>query len=185
MESSRAILLRKTRLTETSLILSWLSEREGRVKTVAKGALRPGSPWRGKLDIFFLCDMARGISKRSDLHPLRDVALLNAFPGLRTEYSRLQCAAYFVGLTEHSTEPGHAVPEIFDLLLRALHHLDKHNPNRRTVDFFEKELARTLGIHDGIPTSAPAGPLLLGGHSRLSKARTELMAAIAPTESGQ
>ena len=47
------LILRTRRLTETSLIVHWLTAEEGRVATVAKGALRPKSPFRGKLDLCY------------------------------------------------------------------------------------------------------------------------------------
>ena len=38
METTSALLLRKIKLSETSLILTWFSSAHGRIKTVAKGA---------------------------------------------------------------------------------------------------------------------------------------------------
>ena len=40
----------------------------------------------------------------------------------------------------------HPVPELFELLSRALGYLEAAKPNRRAMVHFEKELARLLGI---------------------------------------
>ena len=40
METTPAILLRKIKLTESSLIVTWFTEAHGKLKTVAKGARR-------------------------------------------------------------------------------------------------------------------------------------------------
>ena len=47
MEQTPAILLRKTPWSETSLIAVWLTERFGAVRTVARGARKPKSAFRG------------------------------------------------------------------------------------------------------------------------------------------
>src|SRR6266436_6135760 len=52
METTNAILLRKRKLSDTSLIISWCTESLGCVETVAKGARRPKSVFAGRLDLF-------------------------------------------------------------------------------------------------------------------------------------
>ena len=74
--------------------------------------------------------------------------LRNPFEGLRKDYVRVELAAYFVELLDLLTEPEHPVPELFDLLLRALGYLESATPERRALLHFEKELARLLGIGD-------------------------------------
>ena len=43
MESGRGTIIRLTKLTDTSLIVHWMSEEAGLIKTVAKGARRAKS----------------------------------------------------------------------------------------------------------------------------------------------
>jgi DNA repair protein RecO (recombination protein O) len=147
LNSTAAILLRRTRLSDTSWIVTWLTEAHGRLKTVAKGARRPRSPFAGKLDLFFLEEISYAPSRRSDLHTLREVVLVQPFDGLRADFLRTQLAAYFIELIELVTEPEHPVPELFDLLLRALRYLDQAQPALRALLHFEGELVRLLGIH--------------------------------------
>jgi len=148
MESTAALLLRRTKFSDTSLIITWLTRDHGKIKTIAKGALRPKSPFAGTLDLFFETEIAFVRSSRSEIHTLRETALRNPFEGLRKEYARVELAAYFVELLELLTEPEHPVPELFDLLHRALAYLEGAVPERRVLLHFENELARLLGIHD-------------------------------------
>ena len=127
--------------------MTWLTQAHGRLKTVAKGARRPRSAFAGKLDLFFLEEISFVQSHRSDLHALREVVLVQPFEGLRADFLRTQLAAYFVELIELVTEPEHPVPELFDLLQRALAYLDKGGANLRALLHFEGELVRLLGIH--------------------------------------
>src|SRR5580658_6587097 len=126
LETTRAILLRKIKLTESSLIVSWFTEAHGRIKTVAKGARQPKSRFAGVLDLFFDCDIQFARSRKSELHILREVVLRNPREGLRLDYTRVALAAYFVELIELVTEPDHPSPELFDLLKRGLGFLNAH-----------------------------------------------------------
>ncbi|MFZ0915894.1 MAG: DNA repair protein RecO [Candidatus Udaeobacter sp.] len=147
MESTAAILLRKRKLSDTSLIVSWCTESFGCIQTVAKGARRPKSPFAGKLDLFFEAEISIVKSRKSDLHTLTEVVLKNPFAGIRSNYVRTQTAAYFVELIEICTERDHREPELFILLRRAFGYLDVNDPTERAVSHFETELARIAGVH--------------------------------------
>ena len=180
MPSTAAILLRKRKFSDTSLIVSWCTQSLGCIQTIAKGARRTKSPFSGKLDLFFEADIAIAPSRKSDLHTLTEVALRNPFPGIRQNYRRTQTAAYFVELIEICTERDHHEPELFELLQRAFGYLDAKEPNLRVVSHFEAELARITGVHDAkILKSNPAFALgnLFG---KLPMSRTPLLKALAP-----
>jgi DNA repair protein RecO (recombination protein O) len=147
MESTAALLLRRTKFSDTSLVVTWLTCDFGKLKTMARGALRPKSPFAGGIDLFFETEIAFVRSRRSEIHTLREVTLRNSFEGLRRDYSRVEMASYFVELMELMTEPEQPVPELFDLLCRAFKYLENAIPNRRALLHFESELARLLGIH--------------------------------------
>ena len=148
VESTEAILLRKRKFSDTSLIVSWCTESFGCVQTIAKGARRPKSPFAGKLDLFFEAEISIVRSRKSDLHTLAEVVLKNPFAGIRSNYLRTQTAAYFVELIEICTERDHREPELFGLLRRAFGYLDANDPTARAVAHFETELARIAGVHD-------------------------------------
>ena len=158
LNSTSAILLRRTRLSDTSWIVTWLTQSNGRLKTAAKGARRPRSPFAGKLDLFFLEEISYTASRKSDLHALREVVLVEPFIGLRADFLRTELAAYFVELIELVTEAEHPAPELFDLLLRAFRYLDTGEPTLRALLHFESELVRLLGIH-GQPGVTPAAAI--------------------------
>ena len=156
MQTTAAILLRKRRFSDTSLIVSWFTESLGCIQTIAKGARRAKSPFAGKLDLFFEADIQVALSRKSDLHTLTEVVLRNPFPGIRTAHLRTQTASYFVELIELCTERDHCEPELFELLRRAFGYLDANDPDERALKFFEAELARITGIHHSAVKREPA-----------------------------
>lgn len=146
VQPTLAILVRRTRLTDTSLIVHWFTQDHGLLKTVAKGARRPTSPFAGKLDLFFGGEITFARAQRGDLHALREVVIQDWREGLRRQYSATLLAAYFCQLLELAVEIEHPEPDLYDLLRRALNHVDTASASLRAMDHFEAELARLLGV---------------------------------------
>jgi DNA repair protein RecO (recombination protein O) len=85
IQNATGLILRTRPLTETSLIVHWLTPDFGRIATVAKGARRTQSPFLGKLDLFYLADFSFSRSRHSDLHTLREVSLRETHGALRQD----------------------------------------------------------------------------------------------------
>jgi len=171
-----AILLRKIRFSDTSLILTWFTDRHGKLKTMAKGALRAKSPFAGKLDLFFHCELLVSFSRKSELHALREVSIIEPFAAIRTSYLKTLAASYFSELVEEVTEPEHAVVEIYDLCLRALNYLNTREPDLRAIQFFEFELCRFLGLETQRLDSG--AERLTDVFGRLPRLRTDVLRAV-------
>jgi DNA repair protein RecO (recombination protein O) len=178
METTNAILLRKRKFSDTSLIISWCTESLGNIDTVAKGARRPKSVFAGKLDLFFEVEIQIKRSHRSRLHTLTEAVLRNPFPRIRDTYRRTQTASYFVELLEISTAPEHPAPELFKLLQRAFGYLDANQPNLRAVRHFETELARLAGVHDVARLRSDPAMALAALFGRLPRSRGSLLKAL-------
>lgn len=175
VERSTGIVVRLTRLGETSWIVHWCTAEHGWIKTVAKGARAPRSPFAGKLDLFFDAELVWARARRGDLHALREVALVDPRASLRRSWLATLAASYFVRLVEQAVEPDHPVPELHHLLVRALDHLCHHRATRRAVAHFEAELARLLGIGGDPARAAGALAEALGG---LPSVRADLHAEL-------
>ena len=178
MESTTAILLRKRKLSDTSLIVSWCTESLGCIQTAARGARRAKSPFAGKLDLFFEAEIQISRSRKSSLHSLTEVVLKNPFGGIRENFRRTQAASYFVELIELCTESDHHEPELFLLLRRAFTYLSANDPDLRAVLHFETELARIAGVHDTNTLKSNPALALANLFGRLPSSRTDLLKAL-------
>ena len=143
---STGLILRTRRLTESSLIVHWLTSDCGRVATVAKGALRPKSPFRGKLDLFFKADISFARSRRSELHPLREVSLRETHPALRRDLGWLRQASYGATLIEQTTETDTPLPAVYELMDGLLDHLPRQPALALTIFAFEMKMLGELGL---------------------------------------
>jgi recombinational DNA repair protein (RecF pathway) len=170
IETATGLVFRTRPLTETSLIIHWLTPNLGRVGTVAKGARRVKSPFHGKLDLFYLADFSFSRSQRSDLHTLREVGLREPHSRLRHDLRLLQQASYCATLIERATETETPLPHVFDLMLGLLRHLLAQPPQAQTVFAFELKLLAELGLE---PDSS---------QSRLSPGTRQLVKALTASD---
>jgi len=169
MEESLAILIRRQPWSDTSWIVTWLTRDHGKISTMARGARRPSSPHAGKLDLFYLAEIAFTISRKSSLHSLREVRVVEPFDA--TSCANVFLAGYFAELADRITQPGDPVEPVFALLARAVGFLRRSPASLRALEHFESELGRALGVpHSlaslesycgGIPASRAAAIKLL------------------------
>ena len=165
LESATGLVLRTRPLTETSLIVHWLTPTLGRLATVAKGARRPKSPFSGKLDILYRADFSFNRSRSSELHTLREVSVRETHSFLRQELGYLQQAAYCVRLIEQATEAETPIAAVFDLMQGLLATLPRQAPMPQMVFGFELKFLGELGLKPELSeTQLSAGSKALIGH---------------------
>ena len=146
MDKTDAILIRKFRFSETSILCIWLTEGFGKVKTSARGALKPGGAFHGKIDLFYQAEIGFVRSRSGEIHALREVSLREPFTGNGASYANLAVASYFAELCDAITEPMAVNDGLYDLLHRAVRYLGGNAPTYRAILHFESEMCRLLGI---------------------------------------
>jgi len=146
IQNATGLILRTRPLTETSLIVHWLTPDFGRIATVAKGARRPKSPFLGKLDLFYEADFSFSRGRHSDLHNLREAALREVHSAIREDILKLSQAAYAAAFIEQATETETPLPAVFELLRGFLDCLCRQKPAAQLVFAFELKLLRELGL---------------------------------------
>jgi DNA repair protein RecO (recombination protein O) len=182
IETSKGLVLRTRPLTETSLIVHWLTPDWGRLSTVAKGARRPKSPFQGKIDLFYVADFSFARSRASELHNLREVNLAEANGFLRRDLKGLQHACYAAALLEQTTETETPLPGLYELMIGLLRFLAMKPGAPQTVPAFELKLLDQLGLTPDLESSRlpPGTKILMRKMAKLSwddVARIKLSAA--------
>ena len=167
-ERATGLVLRLYPFTETSLIVHWLTREHGRIATIAKGARRPKSAFRGKIDLFFLCDLLFVRSRKSELHTLKETTLIDSHAALRTDLAALQRVSYAATLITQTTEADTPVPELFDLMREFLR-IQSSDNGPISILAFELKLLGALGLS---PTSSETK--LTAGSKRLIEHLTEI-----------
>lgn len=147
------ILFHLRRQGETSLLAVWLTRHHGVLRTLARGAAKPGNPLRGHLDLFHECEITWDLSRRTSLHHLKEARLRENHSGLRQSYPRLLAATYFSQIIENVAEPDADLGSLHNLLQSALQWLGKKEPHLRLVERFERAVLKTLGMDDSRRTA--------------------------------
>jgi len=177
MEHCHGTLIRLTKLTDTSWIVHWFTAGHGLIKTVAKGARSPKSPFAGKLDLFFDAEITWAKARSGELHGLREVAVTRTREPIRGDYNAMLLSGYWCRLLELLIERDHPEPELAGLLRRALDHVAEKGPSVRAMQHFEQELARNLGIMGERKQAAGALREALGS---LPPQRAQLLERLSP-----
>lgn len=179
-ERCPGVILRTRPLTETSLIVHWLTPELGRVATVAKGARRPKSPFRGRLDLFYQGEFSFNRSRRSELHVLREVIVREGHGGLRRDLALLEQASYAAMLIEQGTETETPLEDVYELFCGFLRALCETPAGAMGMLAFEMKLLETLGFGpgwEGARLSPGAGQFL----ARLGAVEWSLLPTLKPT----
>jgi len=123
MEShiSSSIVMRVKEFGESDLLIHFFTADKGRLKGVAKGARRSRKRFVNCLDIFSLANLEYGLARKGDLHFIYSGKLVDAFPGLRSDFSILSKASYMIELTEILFPLELPDTRMFEILKAAFH----------------------------------------------------------------
>jgi DNA repair protein RecO (recombination protein O) len=174
---TRGFLVQRLSFSETSLILTWITADLGVIKTMAKGARQPQSPFAGQLDLFYDCEISCGTS-RGEIEPLREVKLVNPYLALRRDWAVVSSAQYFATLLIHSTEPRTPVPEFYEVFAKALNYLSTHLPTEHLLTRYERKLLQLNG--DPLDESSALTRTAPNQQPSLLSSREKLLAAMKP-----
>ena len=142
--TSHAIIMRTNEFGETDLLVTFFTPDKGRLKGIAKGARKSRKRFVNCLDVFCLAELEYSLKREGGLYFLNSGRLINAYPGIRSDFSILSKASYMVELTEILFPWGVADRKMFELLkssLDALAEVEKGD----IIPFIFEVKAMTLG----------------------------------------
>jgi len=162
----RAITLRVTPFSQTSQMVTWLTEHHGRVTTSIKGARRPKSAFLGQYDLFYLCDLLFYSKDRGGVHIARECMPVETRQGLRGNWKAVLCASYLCDLTSTLFPPGAPAPAMFAFLNRCLVFLEEETPGRCFIPWFEFQAACLAGFAPALDSCTLCGNSLKAGEKK-------------------
>lgn len=138
----RALVLRKTKLGETDIILTLLADDGRQVRAVAKGLRRPGSKFGGRLEPYAVVDLLLHTGK--SLEVVSEARSIAPHAELREDLDRSAAAAVVADLLDKISVEGQAEPRLFALSVTTLDVMVDAPPEalpRLAVAFLVKALA--------------------------------------------
>jgi DNA repair protein RecO (recombination protein O) len=138
---TEALILRRSDVGEADRLLT-LCTPAGKQRVAARGVRKTTSRIAGHIELFTHTSMMLAIGKNLDI--VTQSQVLQAFPTLRSDLSRLGCAYYIAELYDMVTR-NEENPQLFSLLLRIFVLLDTTPRPELVLRTFELHLLHTLG----------------------------------------
>lgn len=123
IHTTDAIVLRQYAYRETSLLVTCMSERFGKLKGLIKGLRNDLVRYRSRMDLLTLNRIVFYDHRNSSLHLISQCELLDAYPQLPRELEVMRVAASCGELVDALVEVDESQPAIFELLKRTLERL--------------------------------------------------------------
>jgi len=106
IQKTEAIVLRTTKLRETSLIVTFFSRDFGKLQAMAKGVRQPGSPWAGLYEPMNRLEIVFYEKFRSEIHLATEAVGLDLRGDLRRNFGTFATGYYLTEVLEKFSNPG-------------------------------------------------------------------------------
>ena len=155
---TEAVVLKRSRLGEADSLLTLYTPYLGKIRAVAKGALRPKSKLGGHVELLTQSQMM--LARGQSLDIVTQCQSWDSFLPLRDDLWRISCAIYMAELVDRFTEEHIENFPLYRLLTESLRWLCHARDGELVLRYFEiqflhhlgyrPELERCLGCGDGI-----------------------------------
>jgi DNA repair protein RecO (recombination protein O) len=160
LRETEAIVLRTYRLGEADKIASLFTRHLGRLRAVARGALRPKSRYGGTLEPLSYVRLWIFDRENRDLLHLNSVEIIESFFTMQKDY-RVQLAAQYLAEVGERLLPEREVNErIFRLFLAVLRALKHGGEVNRPLLYFDYWMLRLAGFLPDLDACSACGRAL-------------------------
>lgn len=119
----KAIVLKKTKLSDTDLIITFLSDDGSQVRAVAKGARKPSSTFASRLELFSNVEVLMAEGK--NLNIVREAKIINAYSKIRSDIEKTVCATPAVELLDKCTRQNLNSKNLYQVTLNFLSEVEQ------------------------------------------------------------
>ncbi len=120
-----AIVLRKTKLGESDLIVTLLSEDGSQIRAVARGARKPTSSFASRLEVCSVCKVLCVRGRSLDI--VKEVRIIAGHNAIRADFDRMMLANCIMEMLSRITQVALELPALFAVTIAALNALDEAN----------------------------------------------------------
>jgi len=167
MESDDALVLHRIEFSETSLVLTILTRKFGKILALAKGGRRLKGPFESALDTLAQISVSF-LQKRNDsLDLLTESKLVRRFTVTEQNLPGVFGAFYVVELIDLLTTDNDPCPRIFDLAVAVLAQLATGTFVSRSLIRFEQRLLREVGQQPSLDRCVECGDRIDGELTRI------------------
>ncbi|MES2965591.1 MAG: DNA repair protein RecO [Bdellovibrionota bacterium] len=148
----KVFILRKTRYGDNDLILNCLTPAGARISLFARSALKSKKRFGGGVlepthYVHVMYEDKSSNRAENPLHTLKEASLIEDFPGVRTDYGRIELALHFVRMISDVVREGEIdSADLFNLLGNSLRAIEKSTALDKLRTQFEVKLLANQGV---------------------------------------
>ncbi len=118
--NTRALVIKSINLSESDRLVTFMTENQGKVKCVAKGARKVKNRFWGALEPMSLIHLIYFGKEHQSLFRLNHCDIIESFQTIRDDFDKLYTGVYFLDLIDSMILEGHREKKIFALLYQSL-----------------------------------------------------------------
>lgn len=143
--STRAIVLRSVNLSETDKIVTFMTERYGKIKGVAKSARKIKSRFGAALEPMSCIQLIYFGRENQELLRINHCDIVKSFQAVREDFAKLYTGVYFIELFDTLLKEGDCHGELFHFLMDSLDRVQDQDDLETLRRLFEIRLIAFLG----------------------------------------
>lgn len=140
------ILIHQTPYSETSRLITWFTQENGILRTLAKGVSRKKSSF-GVLDVFYECQLSYTLKSKTSLHNLISSQLILNHGQHLSSYPKQVSALYFFEVVEALVEKQTPIQEYYGIFRQALLYLHTHESSWKLIERYERKILELAGLN--------------------------------------
>ena len=143
--NTRALVIKSINLSESDRLVTFMTENQGKVKCVAKGARKVKNRFWGALEPMSLIHLIYFGKEHQSLFRLNHCDIIESFQTIRDDFDKLYTGVYFLDLIDSMILEGHREKKIFALLYQSLAALNQQTELEPLRRLFEIRLLSLSG----------------------------------------
>ena len=145
--SSPAILIRRLDYGDYDLIITFLTQTQGKITTIAKSAKRSTKRFAGVLELFSLLDIVVSGKRGKGLPVLTEASLSQPLSNIRSNINKTAYASYWAELVNDTLEDNRPQTAVFQLLTYVLKAMDANQmPDEVLSILYQMRLLTLSGL---------------------------------------
>jgi DNA repair protein RecO (recombination protein O) len=135
---------------EADRIVTFLTSRFGKLKGIAKSAKKSQRRFGAALDLFSHVELSFFSKETLGLLRINSCHLLQNFPAIHHDLSRMAYASYLAELLNEMTAEGDRHPDLFEMSISFFSILDTSAPREDVLRLFEMRLLNATGYRPAL-----------------------------------
>lgn len=140
---TQGIIIKKRKFGEADRLLTLFTSDCGKIRAIAKGAMRPKSKLGGNVELLTHSQLMLARGRNLDI--ITQAQVIDNFLPVRDSLELMSCGFYLSELVDTFTEECVEDRQLFDLLLNTLRELAEAGEGERILRYFELQLLSHLG----------------------------------------